>query len=85
MSTGDRSAKVRTCNYPQARVTGHRIGMTNYALPDFIIGNIQEIFDALQLAEKLKEGSMVNRSERFRKKPTRTRLQTRSEGGERLR
>ncbi len=62
VSTGDRSAKVRTYNYPQARVTDHRIGMTIYTLPDFMNGNIQEMIDALQLAEnaeKLKEGSMV--------------------------
>lgn len=62
VSTGDRSAKVRTYNYPQARVTDHRIGMTIYTLPDFMNGNIQEMIDALQLAEnaeKLKEGSLA--------------------------
>jgi peptide chain release factor 1 len=61
VSTGDRSAKVRTYNYPQARVTDHRIGMTIYTLPDFMDGNVQPMIDALQLAEnaeKLKEGSV---------------------------
>jgi peptide chain release factor 1 len=62
VSTGDRSAKIRTYNYPQARVTDHRIGMTIYNLPDFINGNIQSMLDALQFAEnaeKLKEGISV--------------------------
>ncbi len=62
VSTGDRSAKVRTYNYPQARVTDHRIGMTIYILPDFLNGNIQEMLDALQFAEnaeKLKEGNVL--------------------------
>jgi len=51
VSTGDRSAKIRTYNYPQGRVTDHRIGMTVYALSDFMNGNIQEMTDALQMAE----------------------------------
>ncbi|MBA3649625.1 MAG: peptide chain release factor 1 [Chitinophagales bacterium] len=62
VSTGDRSAKIRTYNYPQARVTDHRIGMTVYTLNDFMNGNIQEMIDALQFAEnaeKLKEGNLV--------------------------
>lgn len=61
VSTGDRSAKIRTYNYPQARVTDHRIGKTIYTLPDFMNGNIQEMTDALQFAEnaeKLKEGGI---------------------------
>ncbi len=59
VSTGDRSAKIRTYNYPQARVTDHRIGLTKYNLPDVIAGDIQEFIDKLQVAEnaeKLKEG-----------------------------
>lgn len=63
VSTGDRSAKIRTYNYPQARVTDHRIGKTIYTLPDFMNGNIQEMIDALQFAEnaeKLKEGTALN-------------------------
>jgi peptide chain release factor 1 len=51
VSTGDRSAKIRTYNYPQGRVTDHRIGMTIYSLSDFMNGNIQEMIDALQMAE----------------------------------
>jgi peptide chain release factor 1 len=61
VSTGDRSAKIRTYNYPQARVTDHRIGLTKYNLPDVINGDIQEFIDQLQIAEnaeKLKEGVM---------------------------
>jgi len=58
VSTGDRSAKIRTYNWPQGRVTDHRIGLTLYNLPSIIDGNIQEIIDALQMAEnaeRLKE------------------------------
>ncbi|HHZ64754.1 MAG TPA: peptide chain release factor 1, partial [Flavobacteriales bacterium] len=60
VSTGDRSAKIRTYNYPQGRVTEHRIGLTKYDLQNIMDGNIQEIIDELQLAEnteRLKEGS----------------------------
>lgn len=58
VSTGDRSAKIRTYNYPQSRVTDHRINFTIYSLGNFMDGDIQEVLDALQLAEnaeKLKE------------------------------
>src|SRR5690606_6890067 len=51
VSTGDRSAKIRTYNYPQGRVTEHRIGLTLYNLPAIMDGDIQEIIDALQFAE----------------------------------
>ena len=60
VSTGDRSAKIRTYNYPQSRVTDHRIGLTLYNLPEIINGAIAPLIDALQLAEnaeRLKEGS----------------------------
>ncbi len=59
VSTGDRSAKIRTYNFPQGRVTDHRIGLTMYNLAAVMDGNIQEIIDSLQVAEnaeKLKEG-----------------------------
>ena len=59
VSSGDRSAKVRTYNYPQSRVTDHRIGMTVYNLPTFMDGEIQDMIEALQFAEnaeRLKEG-----------------------------
>ncbi|MBQ3581258.1 MAG: peptide chain release factor 1 [Bacteroidales bacterium] len=58
VATGDRSEKVRTYNYPQSRVTDHRIGYTMYNLPAFMDGDIQDLIDAIQLAEnaeKLKE------------------------------
>lgn len=51
VSSGDRSAKIRTYNFPQGRVTDHRIGLTSYNLPAFINGDIQEFIDALQFAE----------------------------------
>ena len=51
ISTGDRSAKVRTYNYPQSRVTDHRINLTMYNLAMFMDGDIQSMIDALQLAE----------------------------------
>jgi peptide chain release factor 1 len=51
VSTGDRSAKIRTYNYPQGRMTDHRINLTIYNLQSIIDGNIQEIIDKLQLAE----------------------------------
>ena len=59
VSTGDRSAKIRTYNYPQSRVTDHRIGFSSHNLPTVMDGAIQDFIDALQLAEnaeKLKEG-----------------------------
>ena len=62
VSTGDRSAKIRTYNYPQGRVTDHRIGYTVYNLPDVLTGEIQDFIDQLQLAEnteRLKEGSIA--------------------------
>ena len=51
VSTGDRSAKIRTYNYPQSRVTDHRINYTMYNLPVFIDGAIQEVIDQLTIAE----------------------------------
>ena len=51
VSTGDRSAKIRTYNYPQSRVTDHRINWTMYNLPVFMDGAIQDVIDQLQIAE----------------------------------
>ena len=51
VSSGDRSAKIRTYNYPQGRVTDHRIGLTLYDLNNIINGDIQRIIDELMLAE----------------------------------
>ena len=62
VSTGDRSAKIRTYNYPQGRVTDHRINLTLYDLGNIINGDIQKIIDELQLVEnteKLKESNEV--------------------------
>ena len=61
VSTGDRSAKIRTYNYPQGRITDHRIGKTIYNLSNFMNGDIQEMIDALIMAEnaeKLNETNM---------------------------
>lgn len=61
VSTGDRSAKIRTYNYPQSRVTDHRIGYTMYNLPAFMDGEIQEVIDQLTIAEnaeKLKSAEL---------------------------
>ena len=60
VSSGDRSAKIRTYNYPQGRVTDHRIGLTLYDLSNIINGDIQKMIDELMLAEnteKLKADS----------------------------
>ncbi len=51
VSTGDRSAKIRTYNFPQGRVTDHRIGYTTHDLPGFMSGNLQAMIDALTVAE----------------------------------
>ncbi len=62
VSSGDRSAKIRTYNYAQGRVTDHRIGLTLYDLGNIMNGEIQKIVDELQLVsntEKLKEASEV--------------------------
>ena len=59
VSTGDRSAKIRTYNYPQGRITDHRINKTMYNLSNFMNGDVQEMIDALKMAEnaeKMKEG-----------------------------
>jgi peptide chain release factor 1 len=60
VSSGDRSAKIRTYNFPQSRVTDHRIELTVHNLSEVLNGDLQDIIDALQLAdrtEKLKEGA----------------------------
>ena len=62
VSSGDRSAKIRTYNYPQGRVTDHRIGLTIYDLQNIINGDVQKIIDELHLyqnTEKLKEAGEV--------------------------
>jgi peptide chain release factor 1 len=62
VSTGDRSAKIRTYNYPQGRMTDHRINFTLYNLPAVLNGDIMEIIDKLQIAEnaeRLKASDIV--------------------------
>jgi peptide chain release factor 1 len=62
VSTGDRSAKIRTYNYPQSRVTDHRIGYTMYNLSSFMDSDIDELIDAIQVAEnaeRMKEGALL--------------------------
>ncbi len=62
VSTGDRSAKIRTYNYPQSRVTDHRIGLTLYDLDNIINGDISKVIEELKLAEnteKLKEANEI--------------------------
>jgi peptide chain release factor 1 len=62
VSSGDRSAKIRTYNWPQGRITDHRINKTIYNLDAFVNGDLQEMLDSLQFAEnaeKMKAGEMV--------------------------
>lgn len=62
VSSGDRSAKIRTYNFPQGRLTDHRIGLTLYNLDQVMNGDIQKIIDELKIAEnaeKLKEGESL--------------------------
>lgn len=62
VTTGDRSAKIRTYNYPQGRITDHRINKTVYNLSAFMNGDIQDMVDSLKMAEnaeKLKEGETI--------------------------
>jgi peptide chain release factor 1 len=60
VSTGDRSAKIRTYNYPQGRVTDHRIGLTVYNLDAVMNGDVQEFIDALQFAENAEKMAKQN-------------------------
>ena len=60
VSTGDRSAKIRTYNFPQSRVTDHRIGLTVYNLPDVMNGDLKALIEGLRVAdqaERLKQGA----------------------------
>jgi peptide chain release factor 1 len=60
VSTGDRSAKIRTYNFPQGRVTDHRIGLTLYNLDAVLNGEIEELIDALQFAENAEKLATQN-------------------------
>ena len=60
VGTGDRSERIRTYNFPQGRVTDHRIGFTLYSLDAFIMGDLEEMIEALIIADreiKLSENS----------------------------
>jgi peptide chain release factor 1 len=52
VSTGDRSAKIRTYNFPQGRVTDHRIHFTSHALPAILGGDLTQVIEALRMAEQ---------------------------------
>jgi len=55
VSTGDRSAKIRTYNFPQGRLTDHRIGLTLYNLDDIMKGHIDEVINALRVQNNLEK------------------------------
>ena len=70
VGTGDRSERIRTYNYPQGRLTDHRIGLTLYKLDDILNGNLDEVIDALITADRaaqLKETMESRNSGRNRK------------------
>ena len=54
VGSGDRSERIRTYNYPQGRVTDHRIGFTLYSLTNFLNGDMDEMIEALQIAARNK-------------------------------
>ena len=55
MGTGDRSERIRTYNFPQSRVTDHRIGLTLYKLEAFLDGDLDEMIEALSVAARTKQ------------------------------
>ncbi len=65
VGTGDRSERIRTYNYPQGRLTDHRIGLTIYRLDDILNGNIEEVIDALIAADRAEkmQNTIDNQSE----------------------
>ena len=63
VGTGDRSEKIRTYNFPQGRVTDHRIGLTLYKLDKIMNGDIQEIIDACIAADQAAKLSRMNEME----------------------
>jgi peptide chain release factor 1 len=62
IGTGDRSEKIRTYNYPQGRVTDHRIGLSNYNLPAVMDGDIDQFIDALTVADEAEKLAALNES-----------------------
>ncbi|MCA9919679.1 MAG: peptide chain release factor 1, partial [Anaerolineales bacterium] len=62
IGTGDRSEKIRTYNYPQGRVTDHRIGLSSYNLPAVMDGDIDQFIDALTVADEAEKLAALNES-----------------------
>jgi peptide chain release factor 1 len=60
IGTGDRSERIRTYNYPQGRVTDHRINLTLYRLEDILEGNITELIESLRIADEEKKLEKLN-------------------------
>ncbi len=60
IGTGDRSERIRTYNFPQGRVTDHRIGLTIYKIDDFVDGDLDEVIDALTFAEQSEKLKQLN-------------------------
>lgn len=60
VGTGDRSERIRTYNFPQGRITDHRIGLTIYQLDSFLDGDIQEMIDALIAEDQAKKLSKID-------------------------
>ena len=56
VGTGDRSGKIRTYNFPQSRVTDHRINLSVHNLPDVMDGKLDDLVDALRLASRQEDG-----------------------------
>jgi peptide chain release factor 1 len=71
VSTGDRSAKIRTYNFPQGRVTDHRINLTLYRLGDILAGDLSELSDALSSADTAERLAAVSAAEDGGAAPTR--------------
>jgi peptide chain release factor 1 len=69
VGTGDRSEKIRTYNYPQGRITDHRIGLSNYNLPVVMNGDLDEFIDALNTAAETEKLAAVEQSEWASKRP----------------
>ena len=60
VSTGDRSAKIRTYNFPQGRVTDHRINLTLYKLEEIMNGNINEVINSLKREDQKSQLDLIN-------------------------
>ena len=63
VGTGDRAEKIRTYNYPQNRVTDHRIGLTIQKLDQIMEGKLDEVLEALRIAEQAEKMAELNKGE----------------------